>query len=336
MNNYWKRKYHYEFWPFWLFYAPFIPLWLYYSFKSKSLTYFTNSNPGIENGGFFQYSKHAIVKQIPLNYLPKTLFLKKEALFSIKETDLPSPFPLIVKPDIGERGKDVSLVHTIEMLFDTFKKSPQDYIIQEYIDYPIELGVFYYHFPENNTYGITGITRKKFLIFYGNDITSLKNFILQNTRAYGRKNYLFKKYAQQLNTILPKGTQLLLEPIGNHNRGTAFLDQSELITPKLISLFHDISKNIKGFHYGRFDLKVQSLESLYTGDFKIFEVNGANSEATHIYDPSYNLFSAYSEVLKHLKIQYKIAKQNKQKGSHYQSFKDFFHQLILHLKNTSH
>ncbi|APD06195.1 hypothetical protein UJ101_00656 [Flavobacteriaceae bacterium UJ101] len=333
MKNYLKRKYRYEFWPFWLFYAPFVPVWLYYSIKSRSFTYFTNSNPGIENGGFIQYSKYNIIKQISTQFLPKTVFIKKEQLFTIKESHLPSPFPLIVKPDFGERGKGVFLVHNLETLFQVFKASPEDYIIQEYIDYPIELGVFYYHFPENKDYGITGITTKDFLIFYGDGKTSLQDFILQNIRAYGRKDYLLKKYSQQLHTILPKGEQMLLEPIGNHNRGTTFLDQSELITPKLIDLFHTISKEIEGFHYGRFDLKVQSLEDLRKGHFKIFEVNGANSEATHIYDPiKYNLFSAYSEVLKHLKIQYKIAKQNKKNGFHYQNPKDFFYQLTSHFK----
>ena len=66
-----------------------------------------------------------------------------------------------------------------------------------------------------------------------------------------------------------------------------------------------------GFFYGRFDIKFKSWESLQTGeDFKITEVNGVNSEPTHIYEPSYSLLKAYRDIFHHMEIIYEISEMN--------------------------
>jgi len=41
--------------------------------------------------------------------------------------------------------------------------------------------------------------------------------------------------------ILPAGTVKLLEPIGNHNRGTKFLDGNHLINSELLNFFDALS-----------------------------------------------------------------------------------------------
>jgi len=52
------------------------------------------------------------------------------------------------------------------------------------------------------------------------------------------------------------------------------LNHPELITDKLIDLFDEISKKIPDFYTGRYDIRLQNLEDLETGVFKILEVNG--------------------------------------------------------------
>jgi hypothetical protein len=49
---------------------------------------------------------------------------------------------------------------------------------------------------------------------------------------------------------------------------------NHVINDDLNNLFNDISKNIKGFNAGRYDILIKSLKDFQNGDFKILEVNG--------------------------------------------------------------
>ena len=61
-------------------------------------------------------------------------------------------------------------------------------------------------------------------------------------------------------------------------------------------------RDFPDFHYGRLDIKFADMTSLREGKgFVIIEVNGASSEATHIWDSR----GALSEVFKTLFRQYK-------------------------------
>lgn len=267
----------------------------------------------MEFGGFLDYSKYKILNQIPDEFKPKTQFIPDK-----KRLETLPGFPFIVKPDLGERGVNVEVIRDKN----EWEKYPleKDLIIQEFIDLPFEFGVFYVKFPESSGQ-ILSITGKEFLEFESDGNSTLRNFVENNIRAYPRKDYLFQKFKDLLDTIYPKGTKILLEPIGNHNRGTMFYDASNLISNDLILKLDEISEQIDGFNYGRFDVKTSSEEDLKKGNFIILEINGANSEATHIYDPNYNLIRAYREVKRHLDFQFQIAKMNPKKYSDFEFYK---------------
>lgn len=293
----------YEYWPYWIFYAPFVPYWILRSVQSLSFSYFCKVNPGIKYGGFLDYSKFELMEQLPNEYKPKTI------LIQTKEKKINSlDFPFIVKPDLGERGVNVELIQS--------KKDWEDYslhqnsIIQEFIDLPLEFGVFYVREPKDENGKILSITGKEFLEFISDGKTTLKEFVSNHPRTASRIDYLKEKFINQWNQIPPKGDKLLLEPIGNHNRGTRFYDATDLITVELSATIDKLSKCIKGFYYGRFDVKSKSIETFKNGEFIILEVNGANSEPTHIYDDKFNLLQAYKEVKVHLDYQFKISKSN--------------------------
>lgn len=287
----------------WIFYAPFVPYWIWNSIKSCSFSYFCKVNLGIKFGGFLDYSKYEILKQIPEEFIPKTEFISHKNEF--KNT---WNFPFVVKPDLGERGVNVEVIKS-ENDWKNYSLE-KDLIIQEFIDLPFEFGVFYVKLPNENSGKILSITGKEFLQFESDGNSTLRDFINQNTRAYFRKEYLLKKFENELDIVHAKGRKILLEPIGNHNRGTMFYDASDLISEQLTQKINEVSEKIEGFYYGRFDVKSKSEEDLKNGNFIILEVNGANSEATHIYDPKYNLFKAYKEVKRHLDFQYIISKMN--------------------------
>src|SRR5690606_13780773 len=128
----------YEYWPYWLFFAPFLPYWIWNSLKSGSFSYFCKVNPGMEFGGFLDYSKYKILQQIPEGFKPKTQFISTKS-------ELSYSFPFVVKPDFGERGKNVEVIRARE----DWEKYPLDknLIIQEFVDLPMEFGIFYAKLP---------------------------------------------------------------------------------------------------------------------------------------------------------------------------------------------
>ncbi len=318
----------YEFWPFWLFYGPLTPWYIYKIFTAGAPAYFCTSNPGLKWGGFINYSKIDLLNQINENFKPKTLFYTE-----INHHNIPMPFPFIVKPDEGERGIGVELIRDNNDWKHYLSINNKNLIVQEYNQFPLEFGAFYVRLPKEKKGKLISMTGKDFLQFIGDGKSTFEQLIEQNIRAVFRKEYLLQRYKDQLNDILKKGESILIEPIGNHNRGTVFLDATDLITKQLEDQIDQIAQQIEGFYYGRFDIKAQSIKDLQNGNFVILEVNGANSEATHVYDPKHNLLFAYKEVIKHLDYQHKIAKQNHELGHSYIKWPTLAKELIHRLMN---
>ena len=296
---------NYEYWTWWLFYLPLFPWFLWQAIRAKSFTYFTNVDPCIDFGGFFGESKFAILEKIDKDYLPKTLLIYAHISFKEVKSQFESgafQFPVICKPNIGERGNAVEKVSNIESL-EKYHASSDDYLIQEFIDFDIELGVLYHRFPSNKSGIITSITKKSFLKVLGDGKSTIEQLMKLSDRARFQMLAMQKKLGAGMKNIPKKNESILLEPIGNHCRGTTFLDFNRLINKELTNVFDKISIPIEGFHYGRFDLKVKSIEDLYLGkNIKIMELNGVSADPGHIYDPEYKLMKAYLDVAMHWKI----------------------------------
>ncbi len=310
----------YEYWTWWVFYLPLLPYWLYLALRTRSLTFFTNADPCIDYGGFFGESKMAILAQIPPEYLPQTLFVPQGTSFADLCTQLAEArisFPIIAKPNVGERGTQVEKLLTEAALQHYCQQNLVDFIIQEYIDYTLELGVLYYRMPNDPRGKVSSVTQKEFLSIVGNGQSTVEELMETNTRARFQLEAMRKRLGEGIKKVYPKGEKVLLEPIGNHCRGTKFINANALINDTLHEVFNKIALPIEGFHYGRFDMRVRSLEDLYEGkNIRIMELNGVSSEPGHIYDPSYSLWRAYKDLANHWRIIADISIQQQQKGFH--------------------
>lgn len=308
----------YEYWPWWLFYLPVLPYWLYLAFKNKSLAYFTVANPGIELGGFYGESKTEILDLIDKQYLPKSVSVDNSIDFGSildKMKAIGLSYPVIAKPDVGERGNEVALINTQQELILYNVKSKSTYIIQEYIDYTIELGVLYSRMPNHQNGTVTSVTLKEFLTVTGDGKSTILQLMQRSLRARFQIERLRKELGDKMKIVLKQGEAKLLEPIGNHCRGTKFIDSNYLINETLNDVFDKICIPINGFYYGRFDLKVKSIEDLYRGEnIRIMELNGASSEPGHIYDPSSTLKKAYKDLMYHWKLLSEISQGNMKLG----------------------
>lgn len=330
-----SKWFHFEFWPFWIFYFPVYGYGLYLAFKARSLSYFTAANPGMKFGGAFGMDKVEILNLIDKEYIPKGFLSKKNTSIQnvvecMKENQI--SFPIVCKPNIGERGIDVEKIDSEADLTSFLSSQNQDILVQKFIDFPIEIGVFYHRFPISSKDGITSIVRKEFLSITGNGKAKFGDLVKENIRAKGRHSYLKRKYKSKWSQIIPSGISYKLEPIGNHNRGTKFLDGNHLINDELVAVFRKIAQPLKGYNYGRFDLKVNSLADLQAGKkIKIIELNGTNSEPAHIYDPDYPIFKAYKEITKHMKLIYEISNENRKLGVKPEPFRNVLKGLYQHL-----
>jgi hypothetical protein len=142
-------------------------------------------------------------------------------------------------------------------------------------------------------------------------------------RYYFQRHYLYSKYSELLHQVLPAKQTMKLSDIGNHSRGSRFVDLSTFITPALENVIDQVSKQYNTFYFGRYDIKFDNWQDLYQGkNFSIIELNGCGSEPTHIYDPNKKIWQAWSIILKHWRILYRIAKWNHQQGAKYMSFKE--------------
>lgn len=310
---------HFEYWTWWMFYVPLLPYWLFQAIRTRSLTFFTNADPCIDYGGFFGESKMEILRQIPKEYLPKTIFIEKQSdlktiVDRLIQEDL--VYPIICKPDVGERGTQVEKLYSNYDLVQYLSNVQADFIIQEFITYDIELGVLYYRYPNASTGKVTSVTRKEFLAVLGDGKSNVGQLMQQSTRARFQVESMRKRLGDMgMNEVIKSGEKRILEPIGNHCRGTKFLDNNFLLNSKLDEVFDKIALTIDGFHYGRFDMKVKSIEDLYSGkNIRIMELNGVSSEPGHIYDPKNTLWAAYRDLARHWKIIADISIQQQRRG----------------------
>jgi hypothetical protein len=272
-----------------MFYIPLIPYYIYSAIKARNLIFYLVANPAIKYSGNGTESKFETLQLIPNKYKPKTVLINNSETFKkvlLKLTQNKISFPLIAKPDIGFRGYLVKKIDSEDELKSYLTKNDIAVIIQEYINYPKECGIFYSRIPGQAGGKITSITLKKFLTIKGDGQQTLSELILSDNRAYLYYNLLQGIHKENINRIPKRDELVSLTVIGNHSKGTQFLNGNYLITDDLVSMFDSLTNQMKNWYYGRLDIKYHSFDELINGkNIKILEVNGIISEPTHIYDP---------------------------------------------------
>jgi pimeloyl-ACP methyl ester carboxylesterase/membrane protein DedA with SNARE-associated domain len=320
----WRRLTHWEFWPPWFFYPPVVLYILYLGLKHKGLTVFTCANPAIEESGFVGESKSAILRGLAQQpnsdrWMPATLLLKqaqsndsrvKQAEHFMTARSL--SYPVVMKPDVGERGFGVAVIRSREQLLNYLRQSATvDIILQEHAP-GLEFGVFYYRYPNQANGKILSITRKLFPSVIGDGHATLENLILKDKRAVSMARTYFEAVGDRLWDVPLAGDSVQLIEIGTHCRGSIFLDGMDIKTECMEKTIDKVARGFNGFYFGRFDIRTPSLDDFQAGhNFKIVELNGVTSEATSIYDPRNGLLQAYRTLFEQWRIAFAIGAQNR-------------------------
>ncbi len=323
----WRRWRHWEFWPPYVFYPPVVAYILWLGVKYRSLTLFTCANPALPAGGFIGESKIDILRGLTRTGAAREYV----AVATVIPAGLSAPerlaaaylfqqehglgFPLALKPDAGQRGAGVKIVHNDEDLHAYLDVATGAVIVQEYAPGD-EFGVFYYRYPDEERGHIFAITEKKFPTVKGDGRSTVEDLIWRDERAVCLAQTYCEAQEKHLWDVLPIGETRQLVELGTHCRGAIFLDGDYLQTDAMADAIDYISRQFAGFYFGRYDIRTPSVADLQAGsNFKVIELNGVTSEATNIYDPRHSVWHAYRVLCEQWRIAFAIGAQNRARGT---------------------
>lgn len=322
---------HWETWHYLVKYIPLSPAWLWYCLRSGSFWFFTPSNPTLTFGGFEGESKNEMYLQLPPGSYPESILMPHNCDFNEVEGKIEHAeftFPFAVKPDVGMMGFMFRKIENKQQLAKYHAAMQSDYIVQKLVEYPFEVSVFYYRYPNETTGHITGFLKKEFLEVIGDGQSTLLELILKYDRIRFRVEEMKLKHETKLGDIIPAGKRYCLSYALNLSRGGKLVSLAHEKDSRLLKVFDEISHYSKHFYYGRYDIKCLSIEDLKQGKkFSILEYNGSGAEPHHIYGNGNNLLQAYRIVLQHWKVLYQISRINHRNGQTYWQHKRGLHFL---------
>jgi hypothetical protein len=216
-------------------------------------------------------------------------------------------YPVILKSNVGSVGKGIAKVTSAA---DIDKHTPRllgDFILQKFTSNSYECGVFYIRHKGSSK--ITGINKKHFPTVVGNG----RDDLLTLAKRHQRYTKHWNAFLQELDTyeILKAGVEKRLSFIGSHTLGCKFTDDAELHTAELEKAIFAIFESQPGFNFGRVDVKAADEDAFKRGEFVVIEVNGAASLPTHMFDPKYSVWQAYSIFFEHARYLVSIAAEQR-------------------------
>lgn len=324
MKRSWQQLTHWELWPFYVIYLPLSVLWLYYSMRAGSFWFFSNVDPTLEFSGFEGESKREMYEQLPEHLYPTTIYVSPDTplpqiLDQIEAAGI--VFPCIAKPEVGMQALMFRKIQNKQQLARYHAQIPADYLIQSFVELPMEFSVFHIRYPGEQRGKITGLILKEYLSVTGDGHSTLLQLIQRDKRACHREQEMRHRHSTYLNEIIPAGKKYLLSIAGNHNRGARFINLDHEIDDQLCRVFDAISLESCYFYYGRYDLKCTSISDLKAGkNIQILEFNGTGAEPNHIYDCGMPYRKALKVIASHWRDMYRIGRINYKNGYPYWSY----------------
>ena len=340
LNNItWKNRYtrltQWEYWPIFTFYGPLFFYYIFLAIRARHPFFMTATNPGIFTGGTGMESKYKTIMMLPEALRPKTILAEVDEDFDHIRNKMDEEglsYPVIAKPDIGYRGLLVKKIKNDTDLKAYLERFPLDFLIQEYIALSREAGVHFHRFPGQEKGKITSVTLKKYLSVTGDGSSTVMELVKNSDRALLQIDRLLASYETLLDTVPAMGEGVPLGTIGNHSKGTTFINGNDMIDEEMEATYGKIVDQLNGIHFCRFDLKCEAFEDLKTGHgIKVIEINGIGAEPTHIYDPNHiSFWGAIRTIGRHWTIIWKLARINHHRGVPYFGIRKMIKTLLEH------
>ena len=311
--------------PKWLICVPLTVQWLWLSLRYLSATLPSAANPALTSGG--------LVGEGKLEYFQSMGLLASAATaryFSVFTDGKPSDaqlrrqmvarsmqFPLIAKPDLGLCGYGVRRIDDLAALQAYLAAFPRNesVVLQQYLPQEGEAGIFYVRDPRTDGARIISLTLRYFPRVTGDGHSTVAELVAADPRA--RRGALPGRHEvhADLRRVPAAAEVVRLATIGSTRVGGLYRDGAAFITPQLTAAIDAIARDMPQFHFGRFDVRFESLRDLAAGKgFMIMEVNGAGSEAIQAWDPDTGLLAGLRMIFEKQRILFEIGDAMRRKG----------------------
>jgi hypothetical protein len=324
----------------WLFYAP-VAIWtVWLAVRHRGYRSLSAANPGIPDGGIVGESKIEILSKLPARWtipfaaIEPAITDERVQSLGVAMRSRGWEFPLILKPDVGQRGTGVRLVRTLGEAADYLSVMTTRVVAQPFHPGPFEAGVFYYRFPGSQRGRILAITDKHFPAVVGDGRSSVEDLVWAHPRYRMQARTFLTRLGDKRPQVPRSGERVTLGIAGNHAQGAMFTDGRALITPALEARIDEIARECDGFFIGRFDIRYSDRDAFMAGrEVAIVELNGATAECTSVYDPNGSLLAAYRQLFRQWALVFAIGAANRRLGRRASSFERLLH--ILHTHATT-
>lgn len=329
-----------------LFYLPLVINWLCLGLRYGSLTLPTAANPKIMTGGMWGESKSSYFDDVAPSergWIADYVVVKRasglaadvgQANDAILRAGL--TFPLMAKPDIGWHGHGVRRIDEPAQLAHYLAHFPHDHalMLQRYVPYAAEAAVLYARLPGEATGRILSLTLRYFPHVVGNGRNTVRELIRRDARASWKSDLHLgidptHRGICDLDRNPACGEVVQIALIGNQRAGALYRDGRSYITPSLEQRFDAIARSMTEFHYGRFDLRFDSIAALMRGeDLSIVEINGIGGEGIDCWDPRLSVREVYRRLMEQQRLLFQIGCGNRARGFRPTGTGDFIGSLI--------
>jgi len=337
--------------PPFLFYLPLVFNWIRLGLRHGSLTLPTAANPNIFTGGMWGESKSSYfldVAPAERRWIADFTVVQRRAgawtlgadidhaLRALEENGI--DFPVIAKPDIGWHGHGVCRIADRSELARYIAHFPEStpLMLQRYVPHAAEAAVLYARLPGEAKGRIVSLTFRYFPHVIGNGHATLRELIATDARAQWKASlHLGADPTHRgvdpadLARVPERGEVVRIALIGNQRAGALYRDGRRHITAALEARFDAIACSMNEFHYGRFDLRFESVEALMRGEgISIVELNGIGGEAIDCWDPHLPVGEVYRRLAAQQRLLFLIGQRNRERGFRPTGIGDFVGSLF--------
>ncbi len=328
-----------EFWTPKLFYLPLLPVIAWFALRHRSPLVFTCANPGVPNGGgVVGESKTRILEglaaggapilpavRIPEAETPAQRVAMVEAAFA--RPDGPAGYPIVLKPEVGQRGFGVDIVQDAAEAERYFEQMPREAQAQAYDPGPSEYGILWARDPDatgpmdERAGFVFSITCKTFPVLVGDGERTIEELVWHHQRFRMQARAFLERFGGDVDRVPEDGEAVVLGRSGNHVQGAMFTDGAHLVTPQLEAWTERVAQGFRDpetggrFDFGRFDVRCDSEADLRAGrDIRIIELNGTSSESTNLYDPERSIRWMYGVLFRQWSLLYRLGAVRRAEG----------------------
>lgn len=303
-----------------LSYAPIVLGYFWNALCFRSLSAPLAANPGIENAGICGESKSRILQAFPprfAEHLPRFIaFTVPEDLASLDVLNLVAQaelaFPIVAKPDIGYMSRGVELIADADALTEYLERFPQNQtvILQAYVPWPAEAGVFYAR-PPSRERAVVRVAMTYFPFVIGDGRRTTRELVECDPRF---APHLEDFAGEALDFVPGAGQVTRLKLSGSTRDGSIHTEFTLPADAPLIARIDEICRALPEFWIGRFDVKFESVAELLAGRFQILELNGASGEDLTAWDPARGAAHAYRTLFRQMRWIFEIGLANRRRG----------------------